>query len=105
MTAATMTPDARKILASIRNHGPATTSDMGSLFSPRPADGGPRTAAKREWTDALVRAHLALSELEESRRIARVVTRRHVLFMMPEDAADLITETQKAIDYRVATAN
>lgn len=102
MTAATMTPDARKILANIRNHGPATTSDMGSLFSSRPADGGPRTAAKREWIDAMLRAHEALSELEESNRIVRVVSRRHVLFMTPEDAAVLITETQKAIDYSVA---
>jgi hypothetical protein len=75
---------------------------MGSLFSPRPADGGPRTAAKREWTDAMLRAHEALSELEESSRIVRVMSRRHVLFMTAEDAADLIAETEKAIDHGMA---
>ena len=105
MTAATMTPDARKILTNIRNHGPATTSDIGSLFAPRPADGGPQTAAKREWTEAMIRAHQALSELEENDRIVRVLSRRHVLFMTAEDAADLVTETQKAIDHVVATTN
>ena len=99
MTAATMTPDARKVLADLRNRGPATTGDMGSLFSRRPAEGGPRTAAKREWSEALVRAHRALSELEQVGRIVRVRTRRDVWFMMPDDAADLITEAQEMIDH------
>jgi hypothetical protein len=104
MTAATMTPDARKILTNIRNHGPAIASDMGSLFAPRPADGAPQTA-KREWTEAMIRAHQALSELEENNRIIRVLSRRHVLFMTAEDAGRLVTETQKAIDYVVSTTN
>jgi hypothetical protein len=54
---------------------------MSSLFSD--AEGGPRTAAKREWSEALVRAHLALSELEQADRIVCVRTRRDVWFMVP----------------------
>jgi hypothetical protein len=50
----------------------------------------------------LVRAHLALSELQEAGRIVRVRTRRDVWFMMPDDAADLITEAQEIIDRALA---
>jgi hypothetical protein len=70
---------------------------MGSLFCPRPAEGGRRTAAKNAWSDAAIRAQLALSELEQTDRIVRIVTRRHVWFMIPDDTASLLEETQKAI--------
>lgn len=96
MTTATPTPDARKILANLRNHGPSTTGEMGSLFCRRPAEGAPRTEA---WSDALVRAHVALSELEQAGRVVRVRTRRSVWFMVSDDAAALIGEAQEALGY------
>lgn len=101
MTAATMTPDARKVIANLRDHGPATISDMGSLFSRAVIEASPQTAAERK---ARLRAHLALSDLEQAGRIVRVRTRRAVWFMVPDDAADLITEAQQSIGFDRAPA-
>jgi hypothetical protein len=53
----------------------------------------------RRHVVALRVPHRGLSELEEAGRIVRVRTRRGVWFMVPDDAADLITEAQEMIDY------
>lgn len=97
MTPPTMTPDARKILRKLRDHGPASIDDIASLYCPRPPERGHHNAAKYAWSDAAMRAQLALSELEQAGRVVRVITRRDVLFMVPDDAASLIEETRKAI--------
>lgn len=97
MTPPTMTPDARRILRNLRDHGPASADDMTALYCPRPPERGHRNAAKHAWSDAAIRAHLTLSELEQAGRVVRVLTRRGVLFMIPGDAASLIEETRRAI--------
>lgn len=100
----TMSADARKVLTNLRWHGPADTSEMALLFGVRPAKLDQRRQESRDWVDARTRAHMALSELERAGRIIRICTRRHVLFMIPGDGADLIDEARVALGHIAATA-
>ena len=70
---------------------------MALLLGSRPAKFDGRRRESQDWADARRQAHLALSELEEAGLVVRVVTRRDALFMIADDAIDLVAQTRQAI--------